>query len=84
MPHDLHSILETAHSILKILATSDPEGAGIPTTELARMSGKHLSVFLRYRNALERLGLVEVAPEGQKNIVKLTDRGRCLARCLVS
>ena len=84
MARDVHNALETAFAILRLLDENDPEGKGMPTTEIAEKTGKHLSVFLRYRNALERLGLVEVVPEGQKNLVRLTDRGRCVARCLVS
>ena len=54
------------------------------TSELAEFLKTNYHTIKRYRDILERLGLVEIEPTERKNIVRLTERGRCIARCLIS
>ncbi len=37
-----------------------------------------------YISALEKEGIIKIEPIINKNIVRLTDKGRCIARCLES
>ena len=76
--------LQIAFDMLKALLAYEQTGKTPSTYELSQFMKRDQSVVIRYRNILEKLGLVEVVPEGPKNLVRLTDRGRCLARCLVS
>ena len=52
-------------------------------SDLAEFLKTNYHSMIRYRKILEKEGLIEVVPEGPRNIVRLTDRGRCLAKCLV-
>ena len=70
--------------ILRALYAYEQMGKAPSTTDLAKFLSKDYGVIIRYRNTLEELGLVEVTPVENQNIVRLTEKGRCLARCLVS
>ncbi len=74
--------IERALNLLKILlAIEDREPGMLELQEATRLNYRTLR---KYVLALERLGLVEIEPTERKNIVRLTERGRCIARCLVS
>lgn len=68
--------------VLEIIRILDGLEKPPSTQELARLIGRDYSVTLRYRDILEEAGIVEVVPEGNKNLVILTPLGRCIARCL--
>ena len=76
--------MQIALDMLKALLAYEQTGRAPSTHELSQFMRRDQSVVIRYRNILEKLGLVEVVPEGPRNLVKLTERGRCVARCLVS
>ena len=76
--------LQIALDMLKALLAYEQAGKTPSTYELSLFMKKDQGVVIRYRNILEKLGLVTVEAEGPKNIVRLTEKGRCLARCLVS
>ena len=84
MPRSAEYSLQIALDMLKALLAYEQMGKTPSTYELAQFLKRDQSVVIRYRNILERLGLVHVEPEGPRNNIKLTDRGRCVARCLVS
>ena len=54
------------------------------TSELAEFLKTNYHSMIRYRRILEKEGLIEVVPEGPRNVIRLTEKGRCVARCLVS
>ncbi len=58
------------------------ENREIGKTELASTLGYHHMTVRKYIAALEKYGLVRVEPVMNKNVVRLTERGRCIARCL--
>ncbi len=68
--------------ILKALRAFEELGRQPSTKELADFIKRDYSVVLRHRNVLEKLGWIEVIPEYNKNIVRLTEKGRCIASCL--
>lgn len=72
----------TAIEILKALKAFEELGKNPSTLDLANFLKKDYSIVLRYRNVLEKLGWIEVVPEANKNIIRLTERGRCIASCL--
>lgn len=74
--------LRLTFDILRILKALEDMNREVSTQELAKILDKDYGVILRHRNVLEKLGLVKIEPIGVKNIVKLTDKGRCLARCV--
>ncbi|MCE4625830.1 MAG: hypothetical protein F7C35_08240 [Desulfurococcales archaeon] len=80
---DVGHTVSMALTILRKIYELEEQGIAPATTFLANELGKHISVFKRYRDALERLGLIEVVPEGNRNLVRLTERGRCVAKCLL-
>jgi predicted transcriptional regulator len=52
--------------------------------DIVHASGLNFKTVQKYINILAKLGLVTLEPTERKNIVRLTERGRCVARCLVS
>ncbi|MCE4613273.1 MAG: hypothetical protein F7C07_05520 [Desulfurococcales archaeon] len=70
--------------MLKALLAYEQAGRTPSTYEIAQFMKKDQSVVIRYRNLLEKLGLIVVRPEGPRNLIILTSKGRCLAKCLVS
>lgn len=84
MPRGAEYSVQIVFDMLRAILAYEQTGRAPSTYELAQFMKKDQSVVIRYRNILEKLGLVEVIPEGPKNLVRLTERGRCLARCLVS
>jgi len=74
--------IETIFEILKVLRILEETGKEPSTKDIAELLKKDYSVVLRYRNTMEKAGLITVEPEYNKNIVKLTDLGRCIAMCL--
>ncbi len=74
--------LQITFDMLKALLAYEQTGKTPSTYELSQFMKRDQSVVIRYRNILEKLGLVEVVPDGPKNIIRLTDRGRCMDRCL--
>ena len=84
MPRGAEYGVQIVFGMLRSILAYKQTGRAPSTYELTQFMKKDQSVVIRYRNILEKLGLVEVVPKGPKNLVGLTDRGRCLARCLVS
>ena len=74
--------IERSLELLKILLGM--EGREIGVMDLVKASRLNYKTVQKYIYALEKMGLVEVIPKERKNIVRLTERGRCLARCFVS
>ena len=82
MPRGIDYALDTVFEILKALRVFEEAGKDASTYELANFVKRDVSVFLRYRRVLEKHGLIEVIPKGNQNIIRLTERGRCMASCL--
>lgn len=68
--------------ILKAVYAYEQMGKTPSTTDLAKFLNKDYGVVIRYRNTLEELGLIEIKPVENQNLVQLTDRGRCLVKCI--
>ena len=73
-----------AFNLLRLLSTYENMGKEAGMYELVDALETNYHTLQRVIRALEAQGLVEVVPREKKNVPKLTDRGRCLARCLVS
>ena len=82
MPRSAEYSVQVVFDMLRAILAYEQAGRTPSTYELAQFMKKDQSVVIRYRNILEKLGLVEVVPEGPRNLIRLTARGRCLARCL--
>lgn len=74
--------IEQALGLLKILLGMEETKPGI--MDLTRASKLNFKTVRKYISALEQMGLLEVIPTERKNIVRLTDKGRCIARCLIT
>ena len=68
--------------LVKVLLAVENRELGV--TEIAEVAGLSYRATQKYVSTLEKLGLVEVVPKERKNVVRLTERGRCVARCLVA
>ncbi len=82
MPRSAEYSLQIAFDMLKALLAYEQTGRAPSTYELSQFMRRDQSVVIRYRNILEKLGLVEVVPDGPRNLVRLTPVGRCIAECL--
>ena len=69
--------------LLSILLSGEIANREYSIMELMELMRTDFRTLQRYLKALESVGWVEVVPTERKNIVRLTDRGRCIARCLV-
>ncbi len=83
MPHrkDLGYSLKRITDLLRYLLTSDQ---GLSYMELTRLMRTDFKTVQRYVQALEENGWVVMEPTETKNIVMLTERGKCIAQCLVT
>ena len=73
--------IENTFNLLRILLGFEQ---GIAITELANVAQLSFKTTQKYIGVLEKLGLVKIEPQERKNLVRLTEKGRCLAKCLVS
>ena len=76
--------VQFALQFLRAVYAFEQAGREPSTSELAEFLKTNYHTIKRYRDVLEKEGLIEVEPTERKNIVRLTERGRCVARCLVS
>ena len=84
MRKDLGYSLKRSLDLLVILLAQERQGKEIGVTEVQRLLETAFRTAKRYISALEEAGFVKVEATPTKNVVRLTDRGRCIARCLVS
>jgi len=77
---DLGYSLARLTELLAYLLVKD----GVGITEIQNELKTDFRTAQRYVKALEEIGWVEVVPTERRNVVRLTERGRCVARCLVS
>jgi len=54
------------------------------TSELAEFLKTNYHSMIRYGRILEKKGLIEVVPEGPRNVIRLTEKNQCVARCTIS
>ncbi len=73
-----------ALQFLRALYAFEQAGREPSTSDLAEFMKTNFHTITRYRRILEKEGLIEIVPTERKNLVRLTERGRCVARCLVS
>ena len=78
-----YSLQRIAETMLLIL-TSEAQGRELGYSDLMDLLKTDFKTVQRYIGALEDVGWVEVVPTERKNVVKLTEKGRCIAKCLVS
>jgi predicted transcriptional regulator len=81
---DLGYSLKRMSELLLHLLASEAQGRTLGYMELQRLLSTDFKTVQRYVQALEENGWVKVEAYENKNVIKLTDRGRCIARCLVS
>ena len=74
--------IEKVFDVLRTLLAIEQREPGM--LELKAATGLNYRTVQKYVKALENLGLVIVEPTDRKNVVKLTEKGRCLAKCLIS
>ncbi len=72
--------IEKSFELLKIIYVHE----NVSIMDLMNMSKLTFVPLKKYLTTLEELGFVEIVPDERKNIVRLTDRGRCVARCLLT
>ncbi len=72
-----------ALQFIKAVYAFEQAGREPSMSDLAEFLKTSFHVITRYRRILEQEGLIEVEPTERKNIIRLTERGRCIARCLV-
>ena len=73
--------IEQAFNLIKLLISF--EGREIGITELASISGLNFKTVQKYIETLRKMGIVVLEPRERKNIVYLTEKGKCIARCLL-
>ena len=75
-------VIEQVFNIIRVLLALEGQQVGI--TELRDVTKLNFRTVQKYVHALEKLGIVVVEPQERKNVIRLTDKGKCLAKCLVS
>ena len=80
---DLGYSLARLRELLIHLLSSEAQGKALSYTDLADKMKTDFKTVQRYVKALEEVGWVEVVPEERRNLVKLTERGRCVAKCFM-
>ena len=75
--------VQFALQFLRAVYAFEQAGREPSTSDLAEFLKTNYHTIKRYRDILEREGLIQVEPTERKNVVRLTERGRCVARCLV-
>ena len=73
--------IEKVFDVLRILLAIEQREPGM--LELKAATGLNYRTVQKYVKVLENMGLVKVDPTERKNVVRLTEKGRCLAKCLV-
>ncbi|MEB3764594.1 MAG: hypothetical protein GSR77_00275 [Desulfurococcales archaeon] len=73
-----------ALQFLRAVHAFEQMGREPSTSDLAEFLKTNFHTIKRYRNILEKEGLIVVEPTDRRNIVRLTDKGRCIARCLIT
>jgi predicted transcriptional regulator len=78
-------VTQTLEITLQILQyVNEHEEEEIGTLNLVNALGYHHRTIKNHLNALEKQGFIRIEPKLNKNVVRLTDRGRCMARCLLT
>ena len=72
--------IEKSFELLKIIYVHE----SLSIMDLMNISKLTFVPLRKYLRTLEEMGFVEVIPDERKNVVRLTDRGRCVARCLLT
>ena len=75
--------VQFALQFIRAVYSFEQDGRKPITSELAEFLKTNYTIK-QYRDILEREGLIEVEPTERKNIARLPERGRYVARCLVS
>ncbi len=81
---DLGYSLKRMTELLLHLLASDAQGRALSYMELQRLLSTDFKTVQRYVQALEENGWIRVEAQENRNLICLTERGRCVARCLVS
>ena len=80
---DIVYFYETFRNILVALLRYEEENnAPANKSMLPDLTGRTFDAIGRHLKGLAALGLIEEKKEGNRTYVLLTERGRCVARCL--
>lgn len=75
--------LKFATEMIKVIYALSRVRREVNMSDIVNTLKTDYHVATRYRRALEELGLIRVRPEGRENRVELTEKGLCIAKCLV-
>ncbi len=75
--------IRLALNLVRLLNTYENMGKKAGMYELVDALDTNYHTLQRIVRALERLGYIRVEPYERKNVPMLTEKGRCIARCLV-
>ncbi len=84
MRKDLGYSLRRLTELMVYLLSAEARGLSPGYTEIQEALKTDFKTAQRYILALKEVGWVEIQPTERKNVVRLTERGRCVARCLVA
>ena len=78
-------VTQTLSITLQILQyVHDHENENVGTINLVTALGYHHRTIKNHLTALEKHGLIRIQPMLNKNVVRLTEKGECVARCLLT
>ncbi len=75
--------VQFALQFIKAAHAFEQTGRKPSTSDLAEFLKTNYHTIKRYRDILEKEGLIMVEAHERANIIHLTEKGRCVARCLV-
>ncbi|MEB2836664.1 MAG: DUF4364 family protein [Desulfurococcales archaeon] len=73
-----------ALNLLRLLHSYEGIGKKAGMYELVEALETNYHTLQRVVRALEKNGLIVVEPYEKKNVPRLTEQGRCVAKCLIS
>jgi len=82
MARGLKWTLETAVEFLKAIHMFEEMNKKPITKDLEKLVKADYTTIMRYRDALRALGLIQTETTRDGVIIKLTEKGRCIVRCL--
>lgn len=75
--------IKLALNLVRLLDTYESMGKEAGMYELVEALETNYHTLQRIVRALEKLEIIQVKPKAKKNVPVITEKGRCLARCLI-